>query len=129
MFSREKPSCEPESQTNYSRGVEAEKHAEDYLRGRGYEIIKQRYKTKFGEIDIIARKGDMICFVEVKARKTKAAALESVTPRVQRRIEQSALFFLTEYPEYADFMMRFDVIAIAQPFEITHLDNAWEARS
>lgn len=129
MFSRAKPSCDPEGQTNYSRGVEAEEHAANYLRERGYKIIKQRYKTKFGEIDIIARKGDIVCFVEVKARKTKAEALESVTPRAQRRIEQSALFFLSEYPEYVDFMMRFDVIAIAQPFEITHLDNAWEARS
>ncbi len=101
----------------------------DYLQNHGYEILKTRYKTKFGEIDIIAEADNVLCFIEVKARKNKVDAFESVTPRIQKRIEQSALFFISEFPEYADYGMRFDVVAVIPPFGITHLDNAWEASS
>ncbi len=115
--------------TNYARGVRAENQAAQYLEKQGYRILETRYKTKFGEIDLIVFKGEVLCFVEVKTRNTLSEALESVTPRSQKRIEQSALYFLSEYPEYSDKGMRFDVVAITSPFQITHLDNAWEARS
>lgn len=121
------------SDTSHARGVWAEEKACAYLKAQGYSVIYQRYKTKFGEIDIVANKKDMLCFVEVKVRPSTAEALESVTWRARQRIEQSALFFLSEYPEYIDFDMRFDVIAIntvdGSAFEVTHLDNAWEAGS
>ncbi len=115
--------------TNYSRGVAAEECARDYLMRKGAQIIRTRYKTKFGEIDLIAKLDDVLCFIEVKSRGSQADAFESVTSRIQKGIEQSALFFLSENPEYADCGMRFDVIAVSPSFEITHLDNAWEARS
>lgn len=118
-----------EEVTNHSRGLQAEGLASDYLEGKGYKILQTRYKTKFGEIDIIAMKASVVCFVEVKSRNNKGDALESVTPRIQKRIEHSALFFLSEYPHYQDYDLRFDVIAVTPPFHITHLDNAWEARS
>lgn len=120
---------EESQETNYARGVRAEALAEDYLKARGYSILRQRYKTKFGEIDLIALQDDVLCFIEVKRRGSEGDAFESVTPRSQKRIEQSALFFLSENPEYYDYAMRFDVIAVTPPFHITHLDNAWEARS
>lgn len=115
--------------THYARGVRAENQAAQYLEKQGYRILETRYKTKFGEIDLIVFKDDVLCFVEVKTRNTLSEALESVTPRSQKRIEQSALYFLSEYPEYGDKGMRFDVVAITSPFQITHLDNAWEART
>ena len=115
--------------TSHARGVHAEGLAADYLIRKGYLILKSRYKTKFGEIDIIAKKDDTICFVEVKSRGNTMDAFESVTYRSQKRIEQSALSFISEYPEYMESGMRFDVIAVTPPFHITHLDNAWEARS
>ncbi|MGH1457144.1 MAG: YraN family protein [Alphaproteobacteria bacterium] len=115
--------------TNHARGVEAESLAQEYLEGKGFSVIKTRYKTKFGEIDLIVKQDDVLCFVEVKARSNKASALESVTFRSQKRIERSALFFLSEFPEYIDFGMQFDVITITPPFHVTHLENAWEARS
>ncbi len=111
--------------TNHARGVEAEGLAVDYLQNHGYEILKTRYKTKFGEIDIIAKKDDVLCFVEVKMRGCERDAFESVTARSQKRIEQSALFFLSAFPEYNDCGMRFDVIAVTPSKGITHLDNAW----
>tara|TARA_R110002111_G_scaffold165229_1_gene231124 strand:+ start:229 stop:609 length:381 start_codon:yes stop_codon:yes gene_type:complete len=117
------------TETSYSKGVHGEKIAEDYLREKGFSILKTRYKTKFGEIDIIAKRSDLICFVEVKIRKNQADALESVTPKIQRRIENAALFFLSENPECAQCDLRFDVIAISGDAKISHLDNAWQART
>ena len=114
-------------QTNYARGVEAEERAAQYLEKQKYEIIVRRYKTKFGEVDIIARKGNVLCFVEVKMRQTIEEALESVTYRTRGRIEQSALYFISQHPEYLEYDMRFDVLTITKPFQITHLDNAWVA--
>lgn len=117
------------AKTNYSAGVEAEEVAADYLERKKFKILQRRYKTKFGEIDLVVQKSDMICFVEVKARKDAAQAMEAVTPRAQQRIEQSALYFLTQFPEYMPYQMRFDVIGILPDGAISHLDNAWEARS
>ena len=121
------------NETNYARGVWAEEQAKLYLENAGFEILQQRYKTKFGEIDFIVRQRQLLSFVEVKVRASIAEALEAVTPRTRARIEQSALFFLSENPEYVEYDMRFDVIAInavdGDDFNITHLDNAWEAGS
>ncbi|MGH1376187.1 MAG: YraN family protein [Alphaproteobacteria bacterium] len=118
-----------DGETHYARGVKGEALACDYLRRQGFEILQQRYKTKFGEVDIIARMQDLICFVEVKVRGSLEEALEAVTPRSRKRIEQSALFFISENPDVMSCDMRFDVVAITQGGNITHLDNAWEACS
>ena len=115
-------------ETNHARGIRAEEQASSYLRRKGFKILRKRYKTKFGEIDLIIQKGKLLCFIEVKARKSTSAALESIKSRAQMRIEKSALFFLSENPNYIDFDMRFDVVAITGGGKITHLDNAWEAR-
>ncbi len=118
--------------TSYSRGVWAEDEAARYLCKQGFVVLKNRYKTKFGEIDLITQKGNLICFVEVKIRQREAEALESITPRARKRIENSALMFLSENPEFMSYDMRFDVVVIFKSddfggFRITHLDNAWEA--
>jgi putative endonuclease len=115
--------------TNFAKGIGAEEDAAVYLIKKGYEIIARRYKTKLGEIDMIAKKKNLICFVEVKIRQTETEALESINFKTQQRIENAALHFISTHPEYSDFEMRFDVIAISKPFQIRHLDNAWQARS
>ncbi len=115
------------TQTNYARGVQAEAKACEYLIEQGYQILKQRYKTKFGEVDIVALYENVLCFVEVKMRQDIQAALESVSARSCRRIENSALYFVSQHPQYERYDIRFDVIAITKPFQITHLDNAWQA--
>jgi putative endonuclease len=124
-------------QTNYAKGVRAEDVAADYLAGQGYKILERRYKTKYGEIDIIAlhengQENDgqkTLCFIKVKVRKTYDEAVEAVTPRSRGRIEKSALFFLSQEPAYVTRSMRFDVVAITGGGEIWHLDNAWQART
>lgn len=61
-----------------------------HLRLRGYRVLARRYRTPVGEIDIIARRGQLIAFIELKARRTKALAIESITPKQRNRIRRAA---------------------------------------
>lgn len=121
------------AQTSYSRGVWAEEEAVKRLRKGGYKILAQRYKTRYGEVDIIARKGDMLVFVEVKLRARAEDSLYAITPKNRRRVEQAALYYMAEHAEETDGLgMRFDVMAFAGDPKSggiwsEHLDNAWEA--
>lgn len=125
---RSKSAVQKKKET-YERGVWAEGLAALYLLSKGYAVLERRYRTKYGEIDLIARKGDMVCFVEVKARASLGEAMESVTPRARGRIENAALSYIADHPESAECAMRFDVVAVIPPLRVVHLDNAWEARS
>ena len=114
----------------YDRGRRAEFFAALYLRLKGYKILSQRYKTKGGEIDIVARRGSVIAFVEVKARTSQQDALESLTYNMRRRIERAAGFFMADHHKLSTCDMRFDLITVSsrmfsKPFFIQHLDNAW----
>lgn len=116
-------------QQSYERGLLAEKLAAGYLRLKGYKILRTRYKTPVGEIDLVAAKGDALVMVEVKARNDTASALESIDMKSQQRIENATLHFLASFPEFSSYGVRFDVIAFGRGYSLTHLDNAWEARS
>ncbi len=116
-------------QKAYKRGLWVETLAAILLMAKGYRILKRRYKTPVGEVDLIAKKGRRLLFVEVKARRDLSEALESVNTKTQKRIERAGLHFISRHPDYADYEMRFDVIAMARPFRLQHLDNAWQARS
>ncbi len=114
----------------YDRGVRAELYASLFLRLKGYKVLEQRYKTSMGEIDLIVRKKNLIAFVEVKARRTQAEALESITPKMRKRIERAASYYMAHHSKIFECDMRFDLVAlrpfsIKSPFFITHLDNAW----
>ena len=113
----------------YRAGLWAETLAALYLQAAGYRIVKRRYKCRAGEIDLIARKGRVLVIIEVKARRNMRDALEAVSPRNRQRVERAALVFLSQNPFYQDHDMRFDILALALPFSIQHLDNAWQARS
>ncbi len=103
------------------------------LRRRGYEILERRYRTRFGEIDIIAKHGDTMVFVEVKARLTDdfGGAAAAVTAWKQRRIAAMALDYLARRRLH-DCPCRFDVVAVdvdeAGP-RITVYANAFDAPS
>lgn len=109
----------------YRFGLYAEILAALFLILRGYRIIEWRYKTKIGEVDLIARRKQSLVFIEVKARRELSTALESVTPQMRKRITAAANSFLIKHPQYQHYEMRFDVIAVALPFSVQHLDNAW----
>jgi putative endonuclease len=93
-------------------GIDSESMAVSYLKEHGYKIIKRNYRTKFGEIDIIAKDGDTIVFVEVKARKSRAySPKEAVTTNKKRKISMVALYYLKSTRQI-NLRARFDVVAI-----------------
>ncbi len=107
------------------QGHRAEDLAKALLHLKGYHLLATRYKTREGEIDLIVRRGDVIAMVEVKARATLAEAVEAVSPRQQRRIIAAAAQYRAEQEIGEDITVRFDIIAIAPPWDVVHLPNAW----
>jgi putative endonuclease len=107
------------------RGQLAEVFAATYLILKGYKVLKRRYKTPLGEIDLIVRKGKVIAFVEVKARKTLEDAAYSITDRQKKRIEGGARVFLGNNPNYGEYFCRFDAILVVPMGLPTHITNAW----
>ena len=95
-----------------SRGAAGEVMAARYLRKKGYTLIAANYRTRFGEIDIIAADRKYIAFVEVKLRSGAAIYTpeEAVTPLKQQKIVKAAMQYLQLHP--SDLQPRFDVIAI-----------------
>ena len=95
------------------------------LRLRGYQVIARRFRTPVGEIDLIARRGQLLAFIEVKARGDLDQALSSLGSRQRERTERSAQWFLASHPSYRDFVLRFDLIAV-RPWRLPyHLIDAW----
>nr|WP_319384921.1 YraN family protein [uncultured Roseibium sp.] len=108
-------------------GLSAESRAAWYLRLTGWRILKRRYRTRAGEIDLIAKKRKTVAFVEVKARKTREAAMNAVTPASQKRITRAAKIFVSEHPKAGFYTLRFDVIII-RPWTLPErIENAFEA--
>ena len=85
------------------------------LRARGCEILASGWRCRFGEIDLIARDGDYLCFVEVKLRKDGrvAQAREFVDRRKQEKLRTTAQLYLAEHP--TQLQPRFDVVEIYAP--------------
>jgi putative endonuclease len=111
-------------------GERGERTAARYLRRHGLRVLARGYRTKWGEIDLIAREGDTLIFVEVKARRRGVPA-EAVSDEKQRRLTLAALHFLQRYG-LLEQRSRFDVVAIVwpddrRPPEIDHIRNAFEA--
>lgn len=111
-------------QTSYAIGLNAEEHAANFLTQNGYIILEHRYKTQYGEIDLIAKKDNMLAFIEVKSRPTQTEALESITQRAKKRISNTASIYLANTRESYD-ITRFDVITVT-PQSIDYLENAWQ---
>ncbi len=111
--------------TSYEKGLLSELCALIFLWLKGYRVLKWRYKTKVGEVDIIAKRGSLIVFVEVKKRVSKAQALEAVDFKSRRRIEKTAQHFLKNKPLFQRCEVRFDVMPISFGFMPQHLKKAW----
>jgi len=117
----------PERIEAFNTGLSAESQAASFLRGQGFRILAQRFRTPYGEIDIVARKRDLVAFVEVKARASLDEAAYAVTPRQQVRISNAAEIWLQTHPEHAEFQLRFDVLLIAPGQPPRHLLAAFDA--
>ena len=117
----------PERVAAFRTGLSAESRAAAFLMAKGYRILAKRFRTPYGEIDIVARKRNLIVFIEVKARASLDEAAYAVTPRQQARIIDAAQGWLMAHPEHAEFEMRFDAMLIAPRRLPRHLLAAFDA--
>jgi len=108
-------------------GLSAESRAAMLLVAKGYRIVARRWKTPFGEIDIVARRRRALVFVEVKARMHADDAAEAVTERAKRRIIAAAELWLAHRPDDAQRDIRFDVILVTPGRMPRHIANAFDA--
>ncbi len=110
-------------------GKLGESLASDYLKAKGYNVLKTNYFSNYGEIDIIVQIHRIIVFVEIKTRSSNIdTCLNSVSKRKQKKIIRTALIFIEDNPQYEDFQFRFDVIAIAvkkNSRKLLHLKDAF----
>ena len=115
---------------NRKLGREGELAAASYLRRKGIRILARNFHCNSGEIDLIARDGDTLVFVEVKTRREGVPA-EAVTPAKERSLTLAAMTFLRRH-RALEVRSRFDIIAIVWPDSskspnIEHLVNAFES--
>lgn len=115
------------------RGRRAEFWAMLWLRLKGYRILAHGWSpgrgTGGGEIDIIARTGRTIAFIEVKSRFDQDAAAWAIQPYQQRRIVRSAEAFLARHSQWGGHQIRFDAILMSRHRWPCHILNAWHVES
>ncbi|PKR54610.1 YraN family protein [Thalassospira marina] len=109
------------------RAEKSGRHAESlcclWLGIKGYRILARRYRGPGGEIDIIARKGNVLVAIEVKYRKNSADSLFAITPRQQARIAQSLQAFAARNSHDGD--LRMDVMTVGNWWRLHHYINVW----
>ena len=108
------------------RGRRAEMLAELVLLFRGFRVVARRFKTKAGEVDLIARRGDLVLMVEVKARASLTEAMDAVTPTALRRIEAAGDIWLGRQPDYGQLSIRYDLIAVLPRRWPRHVPSIWQ---
>lgn len=117
--------AEAKRQAAEKRGRKGEWLAALYLRGKGYRILDRRVKTPLGEVDLIAKRGGVVAFVEVKHRATLDLAVESVTQRAWQRIDRASEFWMARHPALSGLGWRYDIVAVA-PWQMPrHVRDAW----
>ena len=116
---------------NYQAGILGQQAAEDFLLRRGFQILDRNYRIKTGEIDLIAKDGDCITFIEVKYRSSLRYGYpsESVGYKKQRRVIEVAMQYLSRHG-LEDCDVRFDVtqvLLVSGKLYISHIENAFTA--
>lgn len=107
------------------RGRWSEWVAAAYLIAKGYRIQVLRYRTRAGEVDIIARRGNIIALVEVKARRDLMAAVNAVSHESQNRIRTAGDHWLARQPDFDRLTTRCDIVSV-QPWRLPiHLEDAF----
>jgi putative endonuclease len=113
---------------SYRRGHRGEGLAALALRLKGFRILARRYRTKLGEIDLIARRGNLV-LIEVKARRTLIEAMQAIAYESERRIEGAADLWLSRQPDYGRLSIRFDMVAVLPWRWPVHVENVFHGRS
>ena len=107
------------------KGRRAEYFAALALLLKGYRIVSLRYKTAVGEIDLVARKGDLVAFVEVKARRDLAAGVDAVSYPAQRRIAAAGELFISRQKDATRLSWRHDIVVVSPWQWPKHLEDAF----
>ena len=123
--------CGRGSKHHLEHGREGEKLAANHLKRLGYRIICRNYRCPLGEIDIIARHRDVLVFVEVKARRSKAFGSPklAITPAKQHKLSQVAWHYLQKH-DLTETRARFDVVTVSKIRGTPHFEvikNAFES--
>ena len=108
------------------RGSRGEWLASLALMLKGYRIVERRYRTKLGEIDLIARRGDLVLIVEVKVRSTLVQAMEAIGHLSERRIADAADLWLMRQPDHSGLSIRFDMVAVLPRRWPVHVENIFQ---
>ncbi|MBM3570037.1 MAG: YraN family protein [Alphaproteobacteria bacterium] len=111
----------------WRQGVLAEWLCLAWLAVKGYAILARRFRCPVGEIDIVARRGDTLVAVEVKARRDFDAAVSALTLRQRERILRAAEYFRLGLGARAPAGTRFDLMLVAPWRPPRHIENAWRA--
>lgn len=114
-------------QNNRAVGTACEQAAGSFLKKKGYRILEYNYRSRIGEIDIIAMDGAYLVFCEVKYRASQRAGspLEAVDRKKQRTLARCALQYMTRH-HMTEHPARFDVIGMSRE-EIVHIQDAFQA--
>tara|TARA_R110002073_G_scaffold201731_2_gene360958 strand:+ start:9511 stop:9897 length:387 start_codon:yes stop_codon:yes gene_type:complete len=110
-----------------ARGRRAEMLAALWLMAKGYRIIERRLRTPFGEIDLVAVRGRVLAFIEIKARGRSGRAIEALTPRQQARLIRAGAHFRSSRRGLARLQPRFDLIVMEYGRWPDHRRGAWQA--
>jgi putative endonuclease len=114
-------------------GRRAEELAAEFLRAEGFEILQRNYLRRLGELDVIARRADLLVIAEVRTRSSAAfgGAAASVDRRKQQRITRAATALLQQRADLARLAVRFDVVVVSDPHgaapRIEWIQHAFEA--
>lgn len=109
-------------------GTSFEQKAADYLMEQGYQMMYRNFRCKIGEIDLIAKDKEYLCFIEVKYRSgtTKGYPAEAITPSKMRRITRTAQFYMLLHNIPQDTPCRFDAVVILD-HDISLIKNAFDS--
>ena len=110
--------------TSYEKGLSAELCAKNFLISKGFEILFERLKTPYGEIDILAKKDNDIVAVEVKRRKSLDLGKECITNKQKSRISKALFFIMSERNEPFE-NYRIDVVCLDAVGRFEYIENAF----
>ncbi len=113
--------------SSYIQGIHAEARALKYLENLSMLCISKRFKTPYGEIDLLMKDDETIVAVEVKYRKTLDQAAYSIRPNQQKRIQHALQWWISKHKDYSQHppFQRFDVVLVCPGNDIKYYRNAW----
>ncbi|MBC6444852.1 MAG: YraN family protein [Alphaproteobacteria bacterium GM202ARS2] len=97
-----------------------------FLRLKGYTVLARNWTCRYGELDIVAKRRSTLVFVEVKTRRSShILRTDIISPAQKQRIIHTSQLFLSRYPQFRTFFIRFDVIVLTGLYP-THIRNIWQ---